>query len=99
MITWTTNKLLHDVQVHEQNVIVDQLDNTTLPTDIHIVEYENEGKVYLDAVRAYKMCDIFDVYHDKLRETGGRVVNITSGYGRLRPNLYNTNKKEQNDNK
>jgi len=99
MITWTTNKLMHDVQVHEQNVTVADLNHAELPTDIHIVEYENQGKVYSDAVRAYKMCDIFDVYHDKLRETGGKVINITSGYGRLRPNLYKTQKAEAKDNK
>ena len=55
-----------------------------LPTDIHLVEYEVEGKLYVDAIRAYKMSDIFDGYYDKLKRP--EVVELSQhlsplGYG------------------
>ncbi len=40
-----------------------------------------------DVVRGYTLVDIFDAYHDKLREHG-KVVKIAFGYGNIRPNLY-----------
>lgn len=56
----------------------------TLPTDTHLVLIEKEGELYADAVRAYKMSDIFDAYYDE----GYKVNMIQRGFGRIRPNLY-----------
>jgi len=64
-----------------------QLDEKGLPSDIHIITYEIDGETRLDAARAYKMVDIFDVYYDKLR-LNGKVVDIRSGYGLLKPKLW-----------
>ena len=100
VLTWTdeekTNLTRLDVSIHGENITPDKLDNKTLPTDIHVIEYEMEGVTYYDAVRAYKMVNIFDAYHDKLNG-GGKVVRITNGYGSIRPNLWNTSKREKSD--
>ena len=92
--TWTEdekNRLRRrEVIVHEQNVTEPDLDQKNLPTDIHLVEYSQNGVVYSDAVRAAKMSEIFDAYYDKLKEEGGgQVVSIRSGFGCIKPKLYN----------
>ena len=56
-----------------------------LPTDIHLVEYEVEGTLYVDSVRAYKKVDIFDAYYDKLT-VGGTLLSITNGSAESNPN-------------
>jgi hypothetical protein len=78
--------------IHQLDIDPTTLDQAELPTDIHLVEYEVEGKLYVDAIRAFKMSDIFDGYYDKLNPLGGKITSITSGYGNLRPNLYNPKK-------
>ena len=81
--------------IHQQDIDPTMLDQSSLPTDIHLVEYEVEGKLYVDAIRAYKMSDIFDAYYDKLNPMGGTLNSITSGYGTIKPNLYNIPKKDK----
>ena len=87
-----------DVFIHQQNVLAKDLIQSELPTDIHMVVYYHEGKNYSDAVRAAKMVDIFDVYYDKMKEVGkgGTVLSIKSGYGTIKPKLYNPDKKKDN---
>jgi len=61
----------------------------TLPSDIHLVRYLKptwKKKEKISAVRAYKMSDIFDQFHDK----GWEVLEIKQGYGRIKPRLFNT---------
>ena len=61
----------------------------TLPSDIHLVRYRKptwKKKEKISAVRAYKMSDIFDQFHDKRWE----VLEIKQGYGRIKPRLFNT---------
>ena len=41
-----------------------------LPTDTHIIEYVIDGETSYDAVRGYKMVDIFNIYHDKFKADG-----------------------------
>lgn len=86
---------MKDVIIHSQNTTVHDLDQRELPTDIHLVEYELNGDLYSDAVRAYKMSDIFDIYYDKLKPKGGTIISITSGYGNIKPNMYKVTKKEE----
>jgi hypothetical protein len=45
------------------------------------------GETYYDAVRAYTKVDIFDAYYDKLKSIG-TIIEIKSGLGKIRPNLY-----------
>ena len=61
-----------------------------LPTDTHIIEYVIDGETSYDAVRGYKMVDIFNIYHDKFKKDNiaAEVVSITSGYGVIKPKLY-----------
>ena len=59
--------------------------SSDLPTDTHLVRYINpEGDLLNDAVRAYKKSDIFDCYHD----SGLRVLDIQSGFGSIKPKLF-----------
>ena len=76
------------IEIHAQEVDPDNFDDKGLPTDIHIVMYVLEGKTLYDAVRGYTKVDIFDAYHDKLKPQNGSVLDIRSGYGNIRPNLY-----------
>jgi hypothetical protein len=92
-----TSKELTKIQIHAQEVDLDNFDDKGLPTDIHIVMYVLEGKILYDAVRAYTKVDIFDAYHDKVNPLKGRVLNIKSGYGNVRPNLYGKIKTGEGD--
>jgi hypothetical protein len=92
-----TAKDKNKIQIHAQEVDPDNFDDKGLPTDIHIVMYVLEGKTLYDAVRAYTKVDIFDTYHDKLKPQNGSVLDIRSGYGTVRPNLYGKIKTGEND--
>lgn len=92
-----TAKDKNKIQIHAQEVDPDNFDDKGLPTDIHIVMYVLEGKTLYDAVRAYTKVDIFDTYHDKLKPQNGSVLDIRSGYGNVRPNLYGKIKTGEND--
>ena len=93
LITWTEEQS-DDAKKREVNIF---LLNTTpetikemdaeLPTDIHMVELRQGDETIYDAVRAYKMSSIFDVYYDKLQGEA-EIVSIKSGYGRIKPKLY-----------
>ena len=67
------------------------LDSKELPTDIHLVEYTEEGDTKTDAVRAFKMSDVFDAYYDFGVKT---ITAIKTGYGSIRPNLWKAPKPE-----
>ena len=84
----TEEKRFHKCNIFDQNVNPKQLDESNLPTDIHLVEYTIDGTLYVDSVRAYKAVDIFDPYYDKLKEVGGELISITNGYGRIKPKLF-----------
>ena len=63
--------------------------SSELPTDVHVVTYRYpDGTTGCDAVRSYKSSDIFDAYHDA-RLT---VLSITSGYGSIKPKLFQDSK-------
>lgn len=83
-----TSKEANKIQIHAQEIDPDTFDHKGLPTDTHIVMYVLEGKTLYDAVRAYTKVDIFDTYYDKLKAQNGSVLDIRSGYGNIRPNLY-----------
>lgn len=68
-------------QTSEQELI--DLD-PELPSDVHLVTVEKNFTLEVDAVRAYKMSDIFDAYFD----LGYSVLSIKSGFGRIKPKLY-----------
>ena len=59
--------------------------NGDLPTDTHKISgIDPEGQPFCDAVRGYKMADMFDVYYD----FGYGIESITSGYGAVKPKLW-----------
>lgn len=64
--------------------------SSELPTDTHRVVFRHPGgAVSCDAVRSHSMADIFDAYHD----SGIQVLEIASGHGSIRPNLFKDSKK------
>ena len=83
-----TAKELNKIQILTQEVDPNNFQHKDLPSDTHIVTYELEGKKVYDAVRAYTKVDIFDTYHDKVKPLKGSVLDIQSGYGTVRPNMY-----------
>ena len=83
-----TSKELTKVQIVSQEIDLNNFEHKGLPSDTHVVMYVIDGKTLYDAVRSYTMADIFDAYHDKLKPVKGKVKDIRSGYGNIRPNLY-----------
>lgn len=86
-----------DVIPFMENVTKEEIQelNKELPTDIHLVEFVRGQELFLDAVRAYRKVDIFDLYHDKLNAearqgliTNFEIRSISSGYGSIKPKLY-----------
>ena len=76
------------VRVFGQDIDRDNLVASELPQDLVLVEYEIDGTLYFDSVRAYKTVDIFDFYYDRVSAQGGKVISITNGFGRIKPKLY-----------
>ncbi len=64
--------------------------DSELPTDTYLVRVERDFQVSIDAVRAYKSVDIFDVYHD----LGYNIHAINYGYGKIKPKLFQNSKKK-----
>ena len=83
-----TAKELNKIQILDQEINPDTFEHKGLPSDTHVVMYVVEGKTLYDAVRAYTKVDIFDTYHDKVKTVKGSVIDIKSGYGNVRPNMY-----------
>ena len=87
-LTWTKEeKRFLKCNIFEQGIDPKALNDSELPTDIHLVEYTVGETLYVDSVRAYKKADIFDAYHDKLADKG-KVISITNGYGKVKPKLF-----------
>ena len=80
----------HDVTIFSEMVEESFFQQKQLPTDVHRVEYTINEETVVDAVRAYKKSDIFDVYYDKLKTINGLVIDIKNGYGSIKPKLFNT---------
>lgn len=62
--------------------------DSQLPSDIHLVRYKKptwKKKEKVSAIRAFRQVDIFDHFHD----AGYAVLEIKSGFGRIRPNCFN----------
>ena len=66
--------------LEETNVVELRDLDPKLPSDVHLVV--TDKGVY--GVRAYKAVDIFDAFHDE----GHQVKEITSGFGRIKPKLW-----------
>ena len=75
------------IQVIAEAIDLEKFDDKGLPSDTHLITFTKEGKEQVDAVRAYTMVDIFDVYYGKLGKNNP-IHSIKSGYGQIRPNLY-----------
>ena len=91
-LKWETEELetlkQREVIIFSANIKREELNDSELPTDIHLVEYRIGETLYCDAVRCYKKVPIFDVYFDKLKRLGGTLISITNGYGKIKPNLF-----------
>jgi hypothetical protein len=82
------------VQLVEENVDPNNFEDKNLPTDVHLVTFTVDGNTQVDAVRAYAMVDVFDDYYDKISDKG-KVLNIKSGFGKIKPRLYGKIKTEE----
>jgi len=83
--------LKEPVIVHFENTSRDKIRklDKELPSDIHFVRYKKptwKKKEKVSAIRAYRKTDIFDSLHDQ----GYQVLEIESGFGTVRPNMFNT---------
>ena len=62
--------------------------DSELPTDTYFVRYSKDSNEFASAFRAYKSADIFD----PLCDAGYQVLEITYGFGRIKPKLYGIQK-------
>ena len=87
-MTKTAELRKHDVTLLMDSTTIKDIKNDTknLPTDVHAITYVEEGVTKVDAVRAYKMSDIFDAYWDLGIK---HIKSIVSGFGNIKPKLYN----------
>ena len=81
------------IQVIRQNIVPDCFDDKELPNDLHYVTYSVANKTFVDAVRGLTTVDIFDVYHDKLKDQFGdscphSIIRIENGHGLISPRRY-----------
>ena len=78
--------MANDVIIFEEKVTRENIEERRkeLPSDIHLVEYLKGNELHVDAVRSYRKVDIFDHLHDR----GFAVLEIVSGFGRIRPNCF-----------
>ena len=84
--------IMSQIQVVDTDIDPDSFDDRNLPSDTHLISFtDKDGNKQVDAVRAYTMVDIFDLYHDKK----ATVHSIKAGYGRIRPFLYGKIKPEE----
>lgn len=93
-MTKTTHLRKYDVIMMVENTTEEDIvaDSKNLPSDVHLVEFKQDGNTVIDAVRAFKMSDIFDAYYDfGITE----IVGIVSGYGSIKPKLFNTDKNKE----
>ena len=79
------------VIIHIENTTLEKLQklDAELPSDIHLVRYKKPSwkkKEKISAIRAFKQVDIFDHLHD----AGYAVLEIRSGFGRIKPKLFKT---------
>ena len=77
--------IIHIEQTTEADLV--KLDSE-LPSDIHLVRYKKPSwkkKERVSAIRAFRQVDIFDHLHD----AGYAVLEIKSGFGRIKPKLFN----------
>ena len=81
-------KRVMQCKIVDQDIDPSNINNGELPTDIHLVTYECNGTKTYDLVRAFKMVDIFDPYHDTLRPLNGKVLEIKSGFGKILPRMF-----------
>ena len=77
------------VVIHFENTTKEKVIklNKELPSDIHLVRYKKptwKKKEKVSAIRAYRKVDIFDTLHDQ----GYQVLEIESGFGCIRPNVF-----------
>ena len=93
-MTKTAELRKHDVTLLLDSTTVKDIeaDSKNLPSDVHVVTYVEEGIEKVDAVRAYRKVDIFDAYYDFGIRT---ILAIESGFGSIRPNLYQTKKADK----
>lgn len=93
-MTKTAELRKYDVTLLMDSTSVNDIeaDSKNLPSDVHVVRYVEEGVEKVDAVRAYRKVDIFDAYYDFGIKT---ILAIESGFGSIRPNLYQTQKTEK----
>lgn len=83
-----TSKELYKIQILQQGIDPNNFDSKGLPSDTHVVKYKVNNSIMYDAVRGYTKADIFDTYYDKVKPLNGEILDIRSGYGSIRPNLY-----------
>ena len=88
-MTKLTHLKKYDVILMYENTTALEINSESknLPSDVHLVRYrDGENELKIDAVRSYKMSDIFDGYYDYGVKT---IESIESGFGSIKPKLYN----------
>ena len=90
MAEWTPeekNNLIsnYGCELLVENATVEQIKDTSYPSDAYQVVYKVNGQVYTDLCRGTRV-RIFDLYYDKFGADA--LIKIDWGYGRVNPKLW-----------
>ena len=80
--------LVCDETSHEELRALDK----DLPSDTHLDRYRVASVEMVSGIRAFRMSDIFDALFD----LGAEVLEITQGYGAVKPKLWNYQSSQEN---
>lgn len=75
-------KSRYGCEVLKQNCTLEETLDKNLPSDVYIVTYQIDGKIYYDLTRSSKRVSVFDMYYDNL---GPVVCDIDWGHGTINP--------------
>lgn len=97
MAEWTKEEkiqinLNYGCELIYEKATIEQIKDTTSPSDAYLVYYKIDDNSYIDVCRGRKRVDIFDLYYDKYKEK--KVTKIDFGYGRVNPRLWGVQGKE-----
>ncbi|MEN9301756.1 MAG: Synechococcus phage [Bacteroidota bacterium] len=91
MEEWTKEEkqqinLFYGCEILYEKATIEQIKDSSSPSDAYLVYYETDSKKYVDVCRGRKRADIFDLYYDKYKEK--KLKKIDFGYGKVNPRIW-----------
>lgn len=81
----------YNIQIYKQDCSPVDAEDTSLPLNSYLVEYQDEGITKFDVVIAHKRVDVFDYYYDNYF----KIVSIEWTNGKVNPKLWQDPKQKK----